>query len=245
MAAALPRTAVLKTHAYELIKQRLFELDLVSGQFVTQKQVSELIGIPLGPVREAMLQLQIEGLVEIFPQRGIQITPVSEDMVRDLFGVRRLLEPPGIEVVARVGDLAVLKELRRATKETLRREKLGEIDRLSGMTFQIDQQLHEMAIAALDNQLVRDFYRVQQDRLRLIRLNIRASTSHEPGLSDHLGILDALCRRDATAAVAHLLAHLANVERNALEALKLSPHIKRLPSASSNSGLRPAMATSY
>jgi DNA-binding GntR family transcriptional regulator len=49
-------------------------------------------------VREASQQLQSEGLVEIFPQRGIQITPVSAAMVRDLFGVRRLLEVPGIKL---------------------------------------------------------------------------------------------------------------------------------------------------
>lgn len=235
---------MLKTHAYQLIKQRLFELDLVSGQFVTQKQISEMIGIPLGPVREAMQQLQSEGLVEIFPQRGIQITPVSEEMVRDLFGIRRLLEPPGIKALAKNGDLAELKELRRATKETLRKEKLGEINRLSGATFQIDQQLHEMAIAALGNQLVRDIYRVQQDRLRLIRLNIRASTDHEPGLSDHLNILDALCRRDATGAVTHLLTHLKNVEQSALEALARSPHIKKIPSGATNSSVRSALALS-
>jgi DNA-binding GntR family transcriptional regulator len=220
---------VLKTQAYQLIKQRLFELDLVSGQFVTQKQIADMIGVPLGPVREAMQQLQSEGLVEILPQRGIQITPVSAEMVRDLFGVRRLLEPPGIKLLAKNGDLDALKELRQATREILRREKLGEVSRLSGDTFRIDQRLHEMAIAALDNQLVRDFYRVQQDRLRLIRLNIRVATDHEPGLADHLTILDALCRRDASGAVTHLLGHLKSTEQAALEALARTPHIKKLP----------------
>ncbi|MGE3064620.1 MAG: GntR family transcriptional regulator [Hyphomicrobiaceae bacterium] len=221
---------MLKEQAYQLIKQRLFELDLISGQFVTQKQISELIGVPLGPVREAMHQLQSEGLVEILPQRGIQITPVSEQMVRDLFGVRKLLEPAGIKLLARNGDLALLKDLRRATREILRKEKLGEVSRLSGDAFRVDQRLHEMVIDALENQLVSDFFRVQQDRLRLVRLNIRVSTDHEPGLSDHIQILDALCDRDAAGAAMHLFAHLKNVERNALEALARTPHIKRLPS---------------
>ncbi len=235
---------MLKTHAYQLIKQRLFELDLLSGQFVTQKQISEMIGVPLGPVREAMQQLQSEGLVEIFPQRGIQITPVSAEMVQDLFGVRRLLEPPGMRALAKTGDLDALKELRRATREVLRKEKLGEVNRLSGDAFRIDQQLHEMAIAALDNQLVRDFYHMQQDRLRLIRLNIRASTDHEPGLADHLHILDALCHRDGAGAVAHLLTHLKNVEQNALEALARTPHIKKLPSGTSSTSSKAALTTS-
>jgi DNA-binding GntR family transcriptional regulator len=240
----LPEGAVLKTHAYQLIKQRLFELDLVSGQFVTQKQISDMIGVPLGPVREAMQQLQSEGLVEIFPQRGIQITPVSAEMVRDLFGVRRLLEPPGLKMLAKTGDLDALKELRRATRDVLRKEKMGEINRLSGETFRIDQQLHEMAIGALDNQLVSDFYRVQQDRLRLIRLNIRASIDHEPGLSDHLNILDALCHRDAAGAVAHLLTHLKNVEHGALDSLARTPHIRKIPSGTSNRNNKTVMTAS-
>ena len=220
---------MLKQQAYDLIKQRLFELDLVSGQFVTQKQISEMIGVPLGPVREAMHQLQSEGLVQVLPQRGIQITPVTESMVRDLFGMRRLLEPMGMKELAKKGDSAALAELRRATKEILRKEKLGEIDRLSGQTFAIDQKLHEMTIFALRNQLIFDFYRVQQDRLRLIRLNIRASSDHEPGLSDHVSILDALCRRDGAAAVSSLLSHLKGVEQRALDAVARSPQTARTP----------------
>lgn len=224
---------MLKDQAYQLIKQRLFELDLISGQFVTQKQISELIGVPLGPVREAMHQLQSEGLVEILPQRGIQITPVSEPMVRDLFGVRKLLEPAGIRALARNGDVDAFKELRRATRDILRKEKLGEVSRLSGDAFRVDQRLHELVIDALENQLISDFFRVQQDRLRLVRLNIRVSTDHEPGLSDHVQILDALCERDAVAASSSLLTHLKNVEQNALEAVARTPHIKRLPSTGS------------
>jgi len=133
-------------------------------------------------------------------------------------------------------DLDALKELRRATREILRKEKLGQVSRISGDTFRIDQQLHEMAINALDNQLITDFYRLQQDRLRLIRINIRASTDHEPGLSDHIHILDALCQRDAAGAVTQLLAHLKNVEQNALDMLARTPHIKRLPSTNSGNG---------
>ncbi|MCW5694100.1 MAG: GntR family transcriptional regulator [Pseudolabrys sp.] len=231
---------MLKAHAYQLIKQRLFDLDLVSGQFVSQKQIVELIDFPLGPVREAMLQLQAEGLVEIFPQRGIQITPVTVEMVRDLFGLRRLIEPPGIKALARTGDLAALKELRRATKEALQKEKSGEVKPVSNHTFQVDQRLHEMAIDALDNKLVREIYRVQQDRILLIRLNIRPWATQEPGLVDHLHILDALCRRDAAGATASLLRHLKNAEQAALDALARSPHIKTtLPRAASN-GTRPA-----
>ncbi|MGE0851002.1 MAG: GntR family transcriptional regulator [Hyphomicrobiaceae bacterium] len=229
---------MLKDDAYQLIKRRLFELDLVSGQFVTQRQISEMIGIPLGPVREAMLQLQAEGLVEIFPQRGIQIATVSEAMVRDLFGVRRLLEPPGIRALARGRDLGALKELRRATKEVLRKQQLGKISPLSGETFLIDQRLHELAIDALGNSLVRDFYRVQQDRLRLVRLNIRTPADPEPGLCDHLNILDAICRRDGAGAVRHLLAHLANVEKRALDALSRCALIKRMPAGPANDSSR-------
>ena len=208
---------MLKDDAYRLIKQRLFELDLVSGQFVTQAQVSDMIGIPLGPVREAMSRLQSEGLVEILPQRGVRIAPVSEEMVRDLFGLRRLLEVPGMQILVKSGDPEAFKDLLRATKQALRKDKAGEIGRLSGETFLVDQRLHEMAIGALGNAILRDFYLLQQDRLRLIRLNIRTSSEREPGLVDHIDILEAACRRDVAGAVRFLLRHLDNVEKRALD----------------------------
>ena len=208
---------MLKDDAYRLIKQRMFELDLVSGQFVTQAQVSDMIGIPLGPVREAMSRLQSEGMVEILPQRGVRISPVTEEMVRDLFGLRRLLEVPGMQALVKSGDAEMFKDLLRATRQALRKEKAGELGRLSGETFLVDQRLHEMAIAALGNAILRDFYLVQQDRLRLIRLNIRTSSEREPGLVDHIDILEAACRRDVAGAVRFLLKHLDNVEKRALE----------------------------
>ena len=222
---------MLKDEAYQLIKQRLFELDLVSGQFVTQKQISELIGIPLGPVREATLQLRSEGLVQIFPQRGIQISPVNEEMIRNLFGVRRLLEGPGIGELAISGDLSELRALQRKTAETLRNAQRGQIERLSGETFRVDQRLHEMAIGALNNRVIADFYKVQQDRLRLVRLNIRSPNDQEPGLSDHLAILDALCDRDSKRAQELLITHLNGVESRALRALS------RMPTGTSTPGM--------
>ena len=66
-------TKMLRADVYDQLKDRLFAGELRSGQFVSQRELTALLGATLNPVREALRKLEAEGLINVYAQRGIQI----------------------------------------------------------------------------------------------------------------------------------------------------------------------------
>lgn len=202
---------MLKEQAYERFKQRLFAGDLKPGQFVSQRELCKVIGLPIGPVRDALKKLQAEALVRVIPQRGIHIADVNVKLVRDAFGLRSLVEAYAVRRFVEVGDVSQLTALEPQMQSMRARADDSFSDDLVREFIRLDFRLHEILIASLDNQIISEVYRVNADRILLIRLTNRLSRERLISATDeHLGIVDALKRRDAEAAAAAMDRHLAS-----------------------------------
>ena len=79
---------MLREKAYARFQLRLFDGDLKPGQFVSQRELCAVVDMKIGPVRDALKQLQAEALVKVIPQRGIQIADVKQA----LGSLRRMCE---------------------------------------------------------------------------------------------------------------------------------------------------------
>src|SRR5690554_4515722 len=82
----------VKQVAYDRFREALFAGHLRSGQLVSQKELVTLLGLSIGALRELLPRLQSEGLLNVLPQRGIQITLIDLPMIRDAFQMRMALE---------------------------------------------------------------------------------------------------------------------------------------------------------
>jgi DNA-binding GntR family transcriptional regulator len=76
---------LLRTQVYQHLREELKKRNLKPGQFVTLNQLSQSLGINRTPLRDALLQLQVEGFVTFLPQRGIQINELSEQDLDDIY----------------------------------------------------------------------------------------------------------------------------------------------------------------
>ena len=81
---------MMRTDVYDQLKERLFSGELRAGQFVSQRELTELLGATLNPVREAIRKLEAEGLINVYAQRGIQIIEGDPKAINDAYG----LSPP-------------------------------------------------------------------------------------------------------------------------------------------------------
>ncbi|MEM8664709.1 MAG: GntR family transcriptional regulator, partial [Pseudomonadota bacterium] len=63
--------------AYQEFRDRLLSGELQPGQFVTQKELAELAGVPIGTAREAIQKLEHDQLLKVHPQRGIQVADIT------------------------------------------------------------------------------------------------------------------------------------------------------------------------
>lgn len=208
---------MLRNDAYERFRAGLFAERIQPGQFLSQKELCGLLGVPLGPMREALKRLEAEQLVELLPQRGVRIARVDRKLIRDAFQIRRYLELEACRDYAVNGGREPLDAIKDATLDILVRAARPADDSLLDDTMAVDWRLHNLLIDALDNRIVAEVHRVNSDRIKLIRLNLRFTAPRvRPAMEEHLAVIDALLARDPAAAAAALDRHLRTAERRSL-----------------------------
>lgn len=209
----------LRAQAYENFRQQILQANVRPGQFITQRELVQLLDMPLGAVRELVPRLEAEGLLRTVPQRGLQIAQVDLKLIHNAFALRRMLECEAalhFGVVATDGDLAAIEA---AHLDVVRRARRGPIDdALLSEATALDWGLHDRMIDTLGNALASDIYRVNSLRVRLIRLE--GSTMEADVLpwvmQEHLWIVQALKSRDPVAIVARVRHHIDSAHRRVL-----------------------------
>ena len=83
---------LLRTQVYEHLREKLKNQNIKPGSFVTINQLSSQLGINRTPLRDALLQLQVEGFVTFLPQRGIQINELSRKDLENIYEILGALD---------------------------------------------------------------------------------------------------------------------------------------------------------
>ncbi|KAB0677349.1 GntR family transcriptional regulator [Aureimonas leprariae] len=90
----------LRDQALSLLKLRLISGDLVPGEIYSAAGLAQELGVSNSPVREAMLTLVNEGLMEAVRNRGFRVVPLSDHERRNIYDIRLLLEIPAMAQLA-------------------------------------------------------------------------------------------------------------------------------------------------
>jgi DNA-binding GntR family transcriptional regulator len=209
----------VKQAAYERFRQALFDGSLRPGQFVSQRELVAMLGLSIGALRELLPRLQFEGLLNVMPQRGIQITQIDLPMIRQAFQLRMAFEREAVlTAVRKLGDdvLDAQEALHRAIMEEV---KTAPTPALFERGQQVDDGFHNLLIAGTQNDLLIQAYAVNAIRIRLIKLDrITLSASVLPSaFNDHLTVIAAIRARDAHAAIDAIDRHMMNARERALE----------------------------
>ena len=135
----------LSEQAYAALEQRLVTLDLAPGTLVTERDLVDLTGIGRTPVREAVLRLADEGLLQVMPRKGLQVAPVSRRQMARVLELRRSVERLVVTAAARRADAVT-----RARLEALA-TALEEAHADLAVFYPLDRQLDELLERACDN----------------------------------------------------------------------------------------------
>ncbi|MCX2968067.1 GntR family transcriptional regulator [Streptomyces sp. TRM70308] len=195
---------------YGHVKQGVLERRYEGGTLLTEGELAEAVGVSRTPVREALLRLEADGLLRLYPKKGALVLPVSAQEIGDVVETRLLVEehaarraappPPGL--------VAELEEL------LARQRALAEAGDLAQVAV-VDRCFHATIVRATGNQILTRLY--DQLRDRQLRMGVALMHAH-PGrvaqnLTEHGEILDALRAGDAEAAVAAVHRHVSSVHR--------------------------------
>lgn len=199
----------LRARAYENFRQQILQANVRPGQFVSQRELMQLLNMPLGAVREVIPRLEAEGLLRTVPQRGLQIAHVDLKLIHNAFQLRSLLEREAALHFAQVvsdEELQAIEQAHLAIVERAQHEGIS--DELLTDATSVDWGLHDLMVDTLGNELISQAYRINSLRVRLIHLE-RATLSADillPAMQEHLTLIAALKTRDPHA-VADALGH--------------------------------------
>jgi DNA-binding GntR family transcriptional regulator len=219
MGATPAESGKLRDRAYDSFTERLLARDIRPGQFVSQRELVEITGLPLGAIRELVPRLEAEGLITTVPQRGMQVAHVDLSLIRNAFQFRLFLEREAVRVFAKSAADAHIATLRARHEAVIARAQAGETTSLIAEAEATDRALHEAIIDHLDNEIVSKAFRVNWIKIKLIRQNETRLYADlvAPVMRDHLAIIDGIARRDADRAADAMTAHITNARKRAID----------------------------
>lgn len=209
----------LREQAYEGYTRSVLTGELRPGQFITQRELVEITGFPLGAIRELVPRLEAEGLIVTAPQRGMQVPQVDLKLVRNAFQFREFLEVAAVRLFCRSAGEQQVAQLRAEHEAILCRHASGEEGDLMPEAEAVDRRMHEQIVDALDNPIIANAYRVNWIKIKLIRLaETRLYAPMIPRvIGEHMKIIEAIEAGDEAAAAEAMRTHIEIARRRAVD----------------------------
>lgn len=202
----LDRTRLAAPQVLELLREAILALELVPGTVLARQALAEQFGVSQTPVREALLRLAEEGLVDVFPQHATLVSRIDLRAARQAHFLRRSIELELVRELALRRPEGLVDALRR---QIALQQSLAEA-RQYGDFVAADRQFHQLLYAAADMAaLVELVGRVSGHVDRLRRLHLPTAGKTASILRAHRAIVEAIAAGDATAAQEALRLHLS------------------------------------
>lgn len=208
----------LSVEVANIIKERILKGEYHIGEKLIENQVADELKVSRTPIREALRQLEKEGLVESVPNRGSFVLGLTKRDIEDIYAVRA-----AVEILA--ADWAV----NRITEEELAglREVFDLMDfyskkQNSEKVLELNKEFHRIIYHASGSRFLSQLLKSYQEYVEETRkATVYCSENLPVILEEHRGILEAICERNARLARERLSIHLANSQKRAEQSMKM------------------------
>ena len=192
---------------YSHVKERLLDGTFPGGSLLSENELSQRLGLSRTPVRQAFVQLEAEGLLELYPKRGALVVPVAASEIEDVFEARLLVEEHCARRAAAAGP-ALAAELADAIAAQQRAVEGGQAG--AAAFAQADRRFHRAIVAAAGNAILTRLYDALRDRQQRIAAVAvaRSPSDAQRFIDDHREIAAALERGDGDGACRLAADHL-------------------------------------
>jgi DNA-binding GntR family transcriptional regulator len=185
----------LTARAYAEIRRRILENEMPAGTVMLEQELAALLQMSRTPIREALIRLENEGMIEVRSRHGMRVLPISADDMEEIYAILTLLESDAATEIARKGltpaELAALKQAVRDMDAALEQDDLHAWGKA-------DKHFHQLLIESCPNRrlraLVYQFWD-QAHRVRMLTLRMRPRPVESN--KDHLALVEAIEHRNA------------------------------------------------
>lgn len=201
---------------YERLRDMILSGALPAGTSLQEKKLAERLGVSRTPVREATMRLMMEGLV----LRAAGLTPVvrklSVDDFIEILHVRRLLE---VEAAGRAAEKGGSDDLREIAARIA--EFRDGLEPTPEEHVTVDDRLHQVIADLAGSRLLAELISDLRQKTKIFDMG-RVPERFQPGVLEHLEIIDAILNRDVERAQSAMRTHIDNVRASVMA------HLRRL-----------------
>ncbi|MGW8377698.1 GntR family transcriptional regulator [Streptomyces sp. ODS28] len=203
-----PKQPPAAERVYAHVKEGVLERRYEGGSLLTEGELAEAVGVSRTPVREALLRLEAEGLLRLYPKKGALVLPVSAQEITDVVETRLLVEEHAVRKCTPPSN-ALITRLEELLDEQRAHAEAGDLAALAGA----DRCFHAEIVKATGNEILTRLY----DQLRDRQLRMGVAVMHAlpdrvtKNITEHAEILAALRAGDAEAAADAVRGHVGRV----------------------------------
>jgi DNA-binding GntR family transcriptional regulator len=191
----------LSIPVYEKLKEMIISNDLKPGEKLLQEKLAARLGVSRTPLLKALQMLEYEFLVESIPRRGMVVKKLSIDEMCDIYDVREGIETVAVRLVTeRISD----KQLRQLVSIWRPFKYQESID--SDKYRKADDRFHALVLEYSNNRILQKIYSQSLVQFRVEQMGLMRPPQET--IPEHLAIVDAIEKKDATRAVNELRNHL-------------------------------------
>lgn len=204
----------LRSRIFNQLEEGILSGKYPAGANLTEKDLCEEFGVSRTPLREALCQLELEGLVECIPNKGAVVLGITPQDISNIYAIKIALDGLAAELAATRITEAELTELDETLTLTEFYVQKGDIEKL----LELDSRFHDIICTASKNRPLRGMMGTFHKYLKMVR----HSSLTNPGrpnkvLAEHLAILEAIKAQDGALAsrlsVEHTKQAWGNVEK--------------------------------
>jgi DNA-binding GntR family transcriptional regulator len=193
--------------------------EFAPGHSLSETALAEAFGVSRTPVREALKQLQVEGLVDVVPRVGTFVSKPSELDVIELFDVKEMLEGLAARLLAQRGRVPEVERLKQNVEESRTSVARGDLARYAHLV----EEFHEVLVAGADNAKLLAHYRILMNQLaysRLVFASLRRAGRPLQSVTEHAEVLERILVKDAHGAELAMREHVRSSHKELMAALR-------------------------
>jgi DNA-binding GntR family transcriptional regulator len=202
-------TTSLSQVAYNILREKIISRELAPGQRLDLELIKNQLGISRTPLKDALKQLEIEGLITILPRSGTFVTDPDPAEIADSFDLRRILEIYAVELVVQRASDQTLQELGTLVQELGRLLDGADPVQIYADYLSLDHCFHQKLVSLADNPRLSQAHDRENMHSQMARIRYRSAIRDlQTPQAEHERLLGALQAREIERAKQTIATHL-------------------------------------
>lgn len=179
-----------KNFVYRVLKNNIMVLNIKPGTSVSESDIGETLGVSRTPIRESIVKLSEERLVDVYPQKGSFVSIIDLKLVEEAFFMRKIVEKEVLKLATKSFSSQAIKELEKNLKF---QNIIAQIEEDHSELFFLDNEFHKIIYKEVEKERVWEAVQslsTHYDRVRF--LDAIEKTNLVPTLEQHQEIVDII-----------------------------------------------------